>query len=254
MDVIKEGNSLERLVYRKAVAKQTTLSRKAFVKVETLHGQVEEAVTTKLKNRSKIVCFKSLHYTVVEGTGKVMLTLLKRAEGSIQFRVITHDDTAMSGKDYHMTNELVTMKAMEKEREISISIVDDENWEPDKDFFVELYSADATSRIKGEDTSTTVTIIDNDNPGTLGFICRNMIVRPRDEICTVEIERADGSSGEVSAELYITANNEALGGRPAKKGIDWKDLEVPKITFKTGETRQSVHILMPSTSVKEEML
>lgn len=52
MDVIKEGNSLERLVYRKAVAKQTTLSRKAFVKVETLHGQVEEIVTRKLKNRS----------------------------------------------------------------------------------------------------------------------------------------------------------------------------------------------------------
>lgn len=45
MDVIKENNNLERLVYRKAVAKQTTLSRKNFCKVEALHGQVEEAIT-----------------------------------------------------------------------------------------------------------------------------------------------------------------------------------------------------------------
>lgn len=81
-----------------------------------------------------------------------------------------------------------------------------------------------------------------------------MIVRPRDEICTIEVERQDGSSGEVSAEIVITANNEALGGRPAKKGIDWKELENPRITFKTGETRQVVHVMMPSTSVKEEML
>jgi hypothetical protein len=34
-----------------------------------------------------------------------------------------------------------------------------------------------------------VTVIDNDNPGTLGFVVRQQIVRPRDEICCIEIER-----------------------------------------------------------------
>jgi len=192
MDVIKEGNQLERLVYRKAVAKQTTLSRKAFVKVEALHGQVEEAITQKLKIRSKTVSFKSLHYTVVEGTGKVILTVQKKQEEAIQFRVITFDDTAIAGKDYQMTNELVTMKAVEQEREVAINIVDDENWEPDKDFQVRLCAAntnDGAAQLDGDDTQTKVTIIDNDNPGTLGFAERNMIVRPRDEICSVEVER-----------------------------------------------------------------
>jgi len=192
---------------------------------------------------------------VVEGgKGKVTVTITKRCEESIQFRVITKDDTAISGKDYHSMNELITMKAVEKEREIFVEIVDDENWEPDKDFFVELHEADSSKRLLGEDTTTKVTIIDNDNPGSLGFTCRNMIVRPRDEICTIEIERNEGSSGEVSAELFITANCEALGGRPAKKGIDWKEMECPRITFKSGETLQSVHIMMPSTSVKEELM
>lgn len=132
--------------------------------------------------------------------------------------------------------------------------MDDENWEPDKDFFVELFAPDSNEPLKGDDACTKVTIIDNDNPGTLGFAARNMIVRPRDEICTIEVERQDGSSGEVSAEIIICANNEALGGRPAKRGIDWKDLDNPRITFKTGETRQMVHVMMPSTSVKEELL
>lgn len=113
------------------------------MKVEALHGQVEASIATKLKLRSKTVAFKSLHYTVVEGTGKVILTVLKRAEGAIQFRVSTRDDTAIKDKDYHEMKELVTMKAVEKEREIGISIVDDENWEPDKDFFVELLSAES---------------------------------------------------------------------------------------------------------------
>jgi hypothetical protein len=38
MDVIRENNLLERLVYRKAVANQTTLQRKNFVKLDTLQG------------------------------------------------------------------------------------------------------------------------------------------------------------------------------------------------------------------------
>jgi len=78
MDVIRENNLLERLVYRKAVANQTTLQRKNFVKLDTLQGQVEEAIHTKLTTRSQTVAFKSLHYTVVEGTQKVIITVVKK--------------------------------------------------------------------------------------------------------------------------------------------------------------------------------
>lgn len=144
------------------------------------------------------------------------------------------------------------MKATEAEREISIGIVDDENWEPDKDFLVQLTTNDmAQAALEGEDTQTRVTIIDNDNPGTLGFSQRNVIVRPRDEICSLEIERQDGSSGQVSCEIFVTSNNAALGGRPAVKGVDFLDMDNPRIEFKTGETQKTAHILMPKTSVVE---
>ena len=48
----------------------------------------------------------------------------------------TLDDTAKADSDYEPKNELITMKAHEKERNIQIKIVDDDEWEPDKDFKV----------------------------------------------------------------------------------------------------------------------
>lgn len=64
-----------------------------------------------------------------------------------------------------------------------------------------------------------------------------MIVRPRDEICSVEIERQDGSSGDVSVDFTITSNSEALGGRPAERGVDWVDPDSLQVHFKNGETK-----------------
>lgn len=99
-----------------------------------------------------------------------------------------------------------------------------------------------------------MTVIDNDNPGIIGFTERNLIVRPRDEICSIIITREKGSSGEVSAEVCISNTGEALAGRAAQQGIDYIELAEPRITFKNGETKKVVHIKMPNTSVKEEML
>ena len=48
-------------------------------------------------------------------------------------------------------------------------IIDDDGWEPDEDFYVELYDARTGNRLIGEDTRTRVTILDDDKPGTLVF-------------------------------------------------------------------------------------
>ena len=61
------------------------------------------------------------------------------------------------------------MRKQEKEYKISIPIVDDEEWEPDLDFFVELYDAQTGEKLEGDDTVCKVTILDEDFPGTLGF-------------------------------------------------------------------------------------
>ena len=48
-------------------------------------------------------------------------------------------------------------------------IVDDDGWEPDEDFYVELYSKESGDRLNGDDTITRVTILDDDKPGMLVF-------------------------------------------------------------------------------------
>jgi hypothetical protein len=46
-----------------------------------------------------------------------------------------------------------------------VTIYDDDNWEPDEDFFVQLKDADTGQNLHGQDTKTRVTIIDDDKPG-----------------------------------------------------------------------------------------
>lgn len=83
---------------------------------------------------------------MVEGTANVELTVVKRKEGPELFRIVSQDDTAKAGKDYTGLNDVITMKAAEKERKILIAIVDDDEWEPDKDFFVKLCAADSSEQ------------------------------------------------------------------------------------------------------------
>ena len=151
---------------------------------------------------------------------------------------MTRDDTAKAGKDYVHFDDIIAFKASESFREIGITIEDDDNWEPDKDFEVLLCENDKQMKpLEGEDTITRVTIIDNDNPGTIGFAERNIICRPQDTELILEIERQDGSSGEVSVRVEVNTNSEALGGRAASRGVDWVDPRAPddKIVFKHGE-------------------
>jgi hypothetical protein len=48
-------------------------------------------------------------------------------------------------------------------------IFDDDNWEPDEDFFVQLYDTTTQEELVEQDTKTRVTIIDDDKPGAIYF-------------------------------------------------------------------------------------
>ena len=61
----------------------------------------------------------------------------------------------------------------EKEKTFTIKIIDNNDWQPDLDFGVELYDPSSPdgkmSRLYGNDTFTRITILDEDFPGTLKF-------------------------------------------------------------------------------------
>ena len=83
--------------------------------------------------------------------------------------VRTIDAEAKAGKDYEKVEETIEFKAGESSKFIEVTINDDDNWEPDEDFFVQLYDANTREELDGQDTRTRVTIIDDDKPGQICF-------------------------------------------------------------------------------------
>ncbi len=80
-------------------------------------------------------------------------------------------DTAVPESDYTDINVRAKMDQNEVEKVFEIPIVDNDEWEPDLDFLVEIYDCESPKqeRMIGDDTQCRVTILDEDIPGTLGF-------------------------------------------------------------------------------------
>lgn len=84
---------------------------------------------------------------------------------------------------------------------IEVKIHDDENWEPDEDFFVQLFNADTNEELTGQDTRTRVTIIDDDKPGQIAFEQSGTIKAvATDETADIKIIRKNGSDGRVTVD------------------------------------------------------
>lgn len=79
-------------------------------------------------------------------------------------------------------------------------IVDDEEWNPDLDFYIELFdpTQQHQPRLNGDDTRCTVTILDEDFPGTLGFDCTNIKVSHTADKVDIKILRLEGADGKIS--------------------------------------------------------
>jgi len=121
--------------------------------------------------------FKCLHYSVTESNGTVEITIIKKVQNQeLTFGYRTVEDSAKPPKDYIHVEEVVTLKKRDNEVKVYVPIVDDDEWEPDLDFFVELFDPNKVNqdtglfeRLSGDDTRCKVTILDEDFPGCLGF-------------------------------------------------------------------------------------
>lgn len=94
-----------------------------------------------------------MKYSVVESSGKVEITVLKKQKNSsFEFGVRTIKDTAEPGKDYKDINEHHSFGSSDDKIMIYVDIIDDNEWEPDLDFLVELYDIGSGKRFTGDDT------------------------------------------------------------------------------------------------------
>ena len=156
---------LGRIKYRKQVGNMMSGKRAVIAKGEIMKQEHAHAdlIDDKLKNES--FGFKCLHYSVSEASGSIQIIVHNKKGQAGTIRCCTIDAEAKAGDDYEEVRENLVFAQGETTKFITVKIRDDDNWEPDEDFFVQLYDPNTLEELKGADTKTRVTIIDDDKPG-----------------------------------------------------------------------------------------
>lgn len=124
-----------------------------------------------------------------------------------------------------------------------MGILDNNDWQPDLDFFVELYDPDKPGqpRHAGDDTRCVVTILDEDLPGTLSFGDTAMTINKGTEQVHLTITRRDGSDGRISCVVDTEPMLADGGPDNAEELVDYVPMH-EKVTFENGENEKTITI------------
>merc|ERR1719219_1916821 len=92
-----------------------------------------------------IIEFHSSTAAVLESIGTYKLHIIRhgRMDETVKVRLETIDGSAVEEEDYKPLNETLTFEPNERTKEIGLEIVDDNQWEPDEEFFCQV-DADST--------------------------------------------------------------------------------------------------------------
>lgn len=185
-----------------------------------------------------VVQFDHPTAVVLENAGKVTIALRRFGKEDCSFtcRIQTLDRTAKADIDYKALDQLVTFDAGECYKEIDIEIIDDKNWNPDKVFLVRLSLPDVECEdvAKGRICLMTVTIVDDDEPGVIGFKERIFTVGEGVNSVTLTLLREFGCDGRIIVD-YRTEDGSA------KAGVDYIAQE-GTIIFEHGETSKEITV------------
>merc|ERR1711865_694690 len=151
------------------------------------------------------VSFASAVYSVDENKGKVSVDVIRfgNLDSEISVYYSTVDGEAISGSDFKHTRGSLTFKKGEARKSIEVELIDDNDYEP--------------WETKGHDT-TTVTILNDDKPGTLSFEKAAYSVSEATGKATFKINRTSGSDGEIQVKVKSVEGS-------AKHGTDFVKFE-----------------------------
>ena len=156
---------ISRIKYRKQVNNLVTGKRPVIAKYEKMKLEHAHADQIDDKDKNNDFGFQCLHYSVSESSGKLTIAVINKKKVESRVRVTTVDGDAKANEDYIPFNGVIEFQKGELTKYFDVGIKDDDNWEPDEDFFVQLYDANTNEELVGQDTKTRVTIIDDDKPG-----------------------------------------------------------------------------------------
>jgi len=137
MSYLKPDTLFERFAARKAHQVGAT---KEFLEIKGQKFQMENQPSAPVMQENELIAFKCLHYSVTESAGMIAISILKKSPNTdFTFGVRSKEGTAKAGKDFEEIDEVVTMKKRETEKTMEIKIHDNEEWQPDMEFYIEFY-------------------------------------------------------------------------------------------------------------------
>lgn len=128
-----------------------------------------------------IISFDPKEYTVMEDVGSLVVTVRRTGdlESTIAVNYSTEDGSAKSGTDYVAKSGTVIFGPSEAHKQITISIINDDEFEEDEHFFVKLSDAHYVSAAMDVDNrlnivisenQAKINILDDDHSGVFSFV------------------------------------------------------------------------------------
>merc|ERR1712038_2078557 len=195
-----------------------------------------------------IIEFHASSAAVLEsiGTFKVLISRHGNMRDTVLVKVETIDGSANEGEDYIAINETLTFEPFQKEKEVSVTIVDDNQWEPDEEFFLKLAlvkkdptlhagDCDHSGGVKlGRTSIMEIKILNDDEPGTFQFERRGHLVKESCGEALLSVLRENGADGDLKVK-WKTIDKTAVSGKDFTGGEG-------ELEFKHGETQRTINI------------
>lgn len=226
----------------RCVAKVSNETKEQLNELNKIAEETAQEPTHDAKPDEAVVKFNAPAYAVYENAGKVEMTVVRSncIESRVSVQWATSDGTAVAGEDYDHARGTITFEPGQTEHTIQVTIIDDNEFEPDEDFYVTLRNAkegkkgQASAPVVLPRPVVAVTILNDDLPGTFSFESATAQCEEKDRKVEVTIKRIDGCDSDVKV-FYKTVEGSA------KAGDDYVHVE-DTLVFKHGETSKTVTV------------
>jgi hypothetical protein len=196
--------------------------------------------------------FSATTYSVAENVGTFNVTVSRSgntsAAASIQYSDNGTGTATGSGQDYSFTGGTLNFAAGETKKSFPVTIVDNDTANaPNKTIVFKLANATpAGSQIKT--TKATLTIIDNEGPGTLDFNSSAYTVVEGGDVATITVTRSGASNLSLSVD-YATQTALTNAASPL---TDYTPISPARtLTFNPGELSKTFQVAIADDSDAE---
>lgn len=197
--------------------------------------------------------FASPNYACSEAQKKVTIQVKRTGniEDNATVKCRTLDGTAKANEDYQQTDKKLDFPANTDTMPIEIAIFEDKKYETTEDFFVELYQPSANA-ILGMCKTTTVVVLDSDQPGMIKFETDTVAFpEPTESIIhPIRIKRVKGATGSLTCK-FKTEDATAVASKDYV-GIeeDAENVDANTLTFEQGQLEKTIPVeLLPVATV-----